>query len=52
LVGHLLAEPISYPVFRNLVSAIPSAEMVACGTVALLLFSPDNPDDALVTGVF
>ena len=32
--------------------AIPSAEMVPGRTVALLFFSPDNPDDAMVTGVF
>ena len=32
--------------------AIPSAEMVTGRTVAVLFFSPDNPDDAMVTGVF
>jgi len=32
--------------------AIPGSEMVPGRTVALLFFSPDNPDDAMVTGVF
>lgn len=32
--------------------AIPSAEMVAGRTVAVLFFSPDNPDDAMIAGVF
>lgn len=32
--------------------AIPIAEMVTGRTVAVLFFSPDNPDDALVVGVY
>jgi len=36
------------PVSRS----IPSAEMIAGRTVAVLFFAPDNPDDAMVTGVF
>jgi hypothetical protein len=32
--------------------AIPGAEMVNGRTVAVLFFSPDNPDDALVTGIY
>ena len=31
--------------------AIPTPEMVIGRTVALLFFSPDNPDDAMVTGI-
>ncbi len=32
--------------------AIPSAELIDGRTAAVLFFSPDNPDDAMVTGVF
>ena len=44
-IGHFLT---GVPVSR----AIPSAEMVAGRTVAVVFFAPDNPDDAIITGVF
>lgn len=33
-------------------TAIPAAEMLPGRTVALLFLTPNNPDDAMVTGVF
>lgn len=44
-IGYFLT---GVPVARG----IPSTEMVTGRTVAVLFFSPDNPDDAMVTGVF
>jgi len=44
-IGYFLT---GVPVSRG----IPSLEMVGGRTVAVLFFSPDNPDDAMVTGVF
>ena len=48
LDGSLTTYLTGVPVSR----AIPTAEMVAGRTVAVLFFSPDNPDDAMVTGVY
>ena len=48
LDGSLATYLTNVPVSR----AIPGAEMVPGRTVGVLFFSPDNPDDAMVTGVF
>ncbi len=47
LDGSLATYLTGIPVSR----AIPAAEMLTGRTVALLLFSPDNPDDVIVAGV-
>ena len=47
LDGSLATYLTGVPVSR----AIPAAEMLAGRTVAVLFFTPDNPDDAMLTGV-
>ncbi len=44
IATYLKAVPVS--------KAIPAAELTAGRTVAVLFFDPNNPDDALVTGVW
>jgi hypothetical protein len=44
LATYLTAVPVS--------RAIPVAELTAGRTAAVLFFDPNNPDDAMVTGVW